>query len=97
VHGKTSIIHHDGKTIFSGLPDPFEAGRYHSLVVEAETVPTCLEVSAQTDSGIVMGLRHKDYVVEGVQFHPESILTGTGHDLLSNFLRSSSPVWEAVA
>ena len=95
VHGKTSIIHHDGKTIFSDLPNPFEAGRYHSLIVETETVPSCLEVSGRTDSGIIMGLRHREYVVEGVQFHPESILTNVGHDVLSKFLRSSRPVWEA--
>ncbi len=96
VHGKTSIIHHDGKTIFSDLPDPFEAGRYHSLIVELENVPSCLEISARTDSGIIMGLRHREYVVEGVQFHPESVLTDVGHDVLSNFLRSPRPVWEAV-
>jgi len=95
MHGKTSMVKHDGKTIFSDLPNPFEAGRYHSLIVETETVPSCLEVSAQTDSGIVMGLRHRDYVVEGVQFHPESILTDVGHDVLSRFLRSPRPVWEA--
>jgi len=94
MHGKTSLIYHDGKTIFSTLPDPFEAGRYHSLIVEAETLPHCLEISAQIASGEIMGLRHKDYVVEGVQFHPESILTPTGQNLLNNFLHLSSPVWE---
>lgn len=92
-HGKTSIIHHDGKTIFADIPNPIEAGRYHSLIVEAKTVPPCLEISAQTSTGEVMGLRHRDYVVEGVQFHPESILTTTGHKLLDNFLRLSDPVW----
>jgi len=92
-HGKTSLIYHDGKTIFSGLPNPFEAGRYHSLIVEAETVPPCLEISAQTANGEIMGLRHRDYVVEGVQFHPESILTVSGHSLLKNFLALSSPAW----
>ena len=93
-HGKTSLIYHDGKTIFSGLPNPFEAGRYHSLIVKPESVPPCLEISAQTATGEIMGLRHKDYVVEGVQFHPESILTPTGLSLLSNFLSLASPVWE---
>ena len=95
VHGKTSIIHHDGKTVFKGLPNPFEAGRYHSLIVETDTVPSCLEISAKTETGLVMGVRHKEYVVEGVQFHPESILTEVGHNLLTNFLQVSSPVWEA--
>jgi para-aminobenzoate synthetase component 2 len=92
-HGKTSLIYHDGKTIFSGLPNPLEAGRYHSLIVQTETIPPCLEISAQTANGEVMGLRHRDYVVEGVQFHPESILTASGHNLLKNFLTLSSPVW----
>lgn len=91
-HGKTSIIHHDGKTIFSSLPDPIEGGRYHSLIVESETLPSSLEVSAWTESGVIMGLRHRELVVEGVQFHPESILTSTGHSLLKNFLCFSSPL-----
>ena len=86
MHGKTSEIRHDGKTVFAGLPDPFTATRYHSLVVAPETVPDCLEVSAWTDGGIVMGLRHKERPLEGVQFHPESILTTAGKDLLRNFL-----------
>jgi anthranilate synthase/phosphoribosyltransferase len=86
MHGKTSEIRHDGRTIFSGLPDPFTATRYHSLVVAPETVPDCLEVSAWTDGGVVMGLRHKERPFEGVQFHPESILTLAGKDLLRNFL-----------
>jgi len=86
MHGKTSEIRHDGKTIFSGLPDPFTATRYHSLVVAPETVPDCLEVSAWTDGGVVMGLRHRERPLEGVQFHPESILTAAGKDLLRNFL-----------
>ena len=86
MHGKTSEIRHDGKTIFSGLPDPFTATRYHSLVVAPETVPECLEVSAWTDGGVVMGLRHRERPLEGVQFHPESILTAAGKDLLRNFL-----------
>jgi anthranilate synthase/aminodeoxychorismate synthase-like glutamine amidotransferase len=87
MHGKTSMIHHDGKTIFSGLPNPFEATRYHSLIVKKETMPSVLEVTAWTEDGIVMGVRHKQYKVEGVQFHPESILTGAGKDLLRNFLK----------
>jgi anthranilate synthase/aminodeoxychorismate synthase-like glutamine amidotransferase len=85
-HGKTSMIHHHGQGVLTGLPDPFEAIRYHSLVVNPETVPDCLEVTAWTDNGLVMGLRHKEYPVEGVQFHPESIMTPVGHDLLRNFL-----------
>ena len=93
-HGKTSIIHHDGKTIFSAIPSPIEGGRYHSLIVESGNLPSFLEVSARTESGVVMGLRHKDLVVEGVQFHPESILTATGHSLLQNFLCYSSPLRE---
>jgi len=86
MHGKTSEIHHDGRTVFAGLPVPFTATRYHSLVVARDTVPDCLEISAWTDDGLVMGLRHKEYVLEGVQFHPESILTSAGKDLLRNFL-----------
>ncbi len=91
MHGKTSLIHHDGKTIFEGLPDPFEATRYHSLVIKRETMPDCLEITAWTDgtkdSGIIMGVRHKEFILEGVQFHPESILTTVGKDLLRNFLK----------
>jgi para-aminobenzoate synthetase component 2 len=87
MHGKTSDIHHDGKTVFEGLPNPFPATRYHSLIVERETLPACLEISASTADGIIMGLRHKDLKVEGVQFHPESILTDAGKQLLGNFLR----------
>ena len=86
MHGKTSEIRHDGKTIFAGLPDVFTATRYHSLVVAPESVPACLEVSAWTDGGVVMGLRHRERPLEGVQFHPESILTTSGKDLLRNFL-----------
>ncbi|MFT5369927.1 MAG: para-aminobenzoate synthetase component 2 [Candidatus Latescibacterota bacterium] len=86
MHGKVSDICHDGKSIFAGLPDPFVATRYHSLVVERESLPDCLEISAETTDGIIMGLRHKDLAVEGVQFHPESILTGEGKNLLKNFL-----------
>lgn len=87
MHGKTSEIKHDGKTIFEGLPNPFSATRYHSLVVERGTLPACLEVSARTSDGLIMGLRHRDLKVEGVQFHPESILTKAGKQLLGNFLR----------
>jgi anthranilate synthase component II len=86
MHGKTSLIRHDGTGVFAGLPQPFEATRYHSLVVERSSVPPELEVTAWTDDGTVMGLRHRTLAVEGVQFHPESILTGSGHDLLRNFL-----------
>jgi len=93
VHGKTSAIHHDGKTIYRGLPNPFPATRYHSLIIEAEGFPVCLEVTARTPEGTIMGVRHRDYVVEGVQFHPESILTEAGHDLLRNFLSFDRPVW----
>ncbi len=87
MHGKTSMIHHDGKTIYQGLANPFEATRYHSLIVKRDTLPACLEVSAETKEGEIMGLRHREYPVEGVQFHPESILTRVGKDLLKNFLR----------
>jgi anthranilate synthase/aminodeoxychorismate synthase-like glutamine amidotransferase len=86
MHGKTSMIHHDGKTIYQDLPNPFEATRYHSLVVEEKTLPFCLEVSARTNEGEIMGLRHREFLVEGVQFHPESIMTNVGKDLLKNFL-----------
>jgi len=87
MHGKTSMIHHDGRTVFAGLPNPFEATRYHSLIIKRETMPAVLEVSAWTDDGVVMGVRHKRLKVEGVQFHPESILTNAGKDLLRNFLK----------
>ena len=86
MHGKTSQIHHNGETIFEGLPTPFEATRYHSLIVERETLPETLEVSAETEDGLIMGLRHQEYPVYGVQFHPESILTPSGKDLLRNYL-----------
>jgi para-aminobenzoate synthetase component II len=87
MHGKASEVSHDGKTIFAGLTDRFLAGRYHSLIVEKESLPACLEVSAQTRDGIIMGLRHRELNVEGVQFHPESILTSEGKQLLANFLK----------
>jgi anthranilate synthase/aminodeoxychorismate synthase-like glutamine amidotransferase len=86
MHGKTSLVHHEGKGVLAGLPQPFEATRYHSLVVDPATVPPALEVTARTDDGVIMALRHRDVAVEGVQFHPESILTAAGHQLLTNFL-----------
>lgn len=89
MHGKTSMIHHTGEGVFAGLPNPFEATRYHSLVIERESLPACLELTAWTDDDEIMGVRHKDFAVEGVQFHPESILTQHGHDLLRNFLVAS--------
>lgn len=89
MHGKTSPIHHDGKELFSGLPNPFSATRYHSLVVERASLPDCLEMTAWVDNGEIMGLRHKDLPVWGVQFHPESILTEGGMELLDNFIKLS--------
>jgi anthranilate synthase/aminodeoxychorismate synthase-like glutamine amidotransferase len=86
MHGKTSKIHHDGKTVFRNLPQDFEATRYHSLIVERRSLPRCLEISAETSDGVIMGLRHRQFPVEGVQFHPESVLTGPGFSLLRNFL-----------
>jgi len=91
MHGKTSLIHHDGKSLFADLPNPFEATRYHSLLIRKETRPECLEITAWTDAGEIMGVRHKELVIEGVQFHPESILTITGKDLLRNFLKLKQP------
>jgi len=87
MHGKASEVSHDGRTIFAGLSDTFLAGRYHSLIVEKESLPECLEVSASTADGVIMGLRHRELKVEGVQFHPESILTSEGKQLLDNFLK----------
>ena len=86
MHGKTSMVHHDGRGVFHGLPNPFEAIRYHSLAVHPDSLPDSLEVSAWTDDGTIMGLRHKEHPVEGVQFHPESIMTAVGKDLLRNYL-----------
>ena len=86
MHGKTSLVRHSGTGVFTGLPQPLEATRYHSLIVERDSVPDVLEITAETDDGLVMGLRHRDHPVEGVQFHPESILTAGGHDLIGNFL-----------
>jgi len=87
VHGKVSEIHHDGKTIYEGLPNPLVGTRYHSLIIDRETIPDVLEVSAELSDGTIMGVRHKAVLVEGVQFHPESVLTAAGKDLLWNFLR----------
>jgi anthranilate synthase/aminodeoxychorismate synthase-like glutamine amidotransferase len=92
MHGKTSEIAHDGRGVFAGLPDPLTATRYHSLVVDRASVPDVLEITAETEDGLVMGLRHRELPVEGVQFHPESILTAAGHDLLRNFLSAAANV-----
>jgi len=89
MHGKTSAIHHDGRGIFAGLPQPFTATRYHSLVIAEDSVPDCLEISARTEDGVIMAVRHRSLPQEGVQFHPESILTSAGKDLLRNFLAGS--------
>jgi anthranilate synthase component II len=91
MHGKTSEIHHDGAGVFTGLPNPITATRYHSLIVDRETVPGSLLVTAESEDGLVMGLRHRELPVEGVQFHPESILTESGHALLGNFLAVAQP------
>jgi len=90
MHGKTSVIRHADGGVFAGLPNPLTATRYHSLVIDPGTVPDCLQVTAHTDDGIIMGVRHRELPVEGVQFHPESILTAAGHDLLKNFLGSAA-------
>jgi anthranilate synthase/aminodeoxychorismate synthase-like glutamine amidotransferase len=87
LHGKTSMIYHDGREVYEGLPNPFEAIRYHSLLVEKESLPDELEITAWTDEDEIMGIRHKEYLIEGVQFHPESILTKNGKDLLKNFIK----------
>lgn len=86
IHGKTSLIYHDGKTIFNKIDNPFEAARYHSLIIDRETIKDCLDVSAENNEGIVMGIRHKRYPVEGIQFHPESFLTPQGLKILKNFI-----------
>jgi len=93
MHGKASPIYHDGETIYRGLPCPFEGGRYHSLAIKPGTLPPCLQVTAYTEAGEIMGVRHRDFVVEGVQFHPESILTGVGYEVLRNFLSFSGGRW----
>jgi anthranilate synthase/aminodeoxychorismate synthase-like glutamine amidotransferase len=91
MHGKTSHVHHDGRGILAGLPEPFEAGRYHSLIAQPQSLPDVLEISARTDEGEIMAVRHRDLAVEGVQFHPESVLTPQGPVLMDNFLRQRSP------
>jgi anthranilate synthase/aminodeoxychorismate synthase-like glutamine amidotransferase len=91
MHGKTSRVHHDGRGILAGLPEPFEAGRYHSLIAQPQSLPAVLEVAARTDEGEIMAVRHRDLAVEGVQFHPESVLTPQGPVLMGNFLRQRSP------
>ncbi len=90
MHGKTSEIKHDGKTVFEGIPQPFEVGRYHSLCAEVESLPDTLEITAETDSGVIMGVRHKSLQIEGVQFHPESVLTPEGDTLMTNFMRMNA-------
>jgi anthranilate synthase/aminodeoxychorismate synthase-like glutamine amidotransferase len=91
MHGKTSKVAHDGRTIFGGMPQPFEAGRYHSLCAERQSLPAALEVSAETSEGEVMAVRHRSLPLEGVQFHPESVLTPEGNTLMANFMRTASP------
>ncbi len=97
MHGKVSQIQHHGAGVFAGLPNPFPATRYHSLIVEREGLPDCLEITAETGDGLIMGLRHKDLPVHGVQFHPESIATEHGHDLLGNFLALAGHKVKAMA
>lgn len=92
LHGKTSMVYHTGRGAFDGLPSPFEAVRYHSLVVERDTTPLELDITAQTSNGLIMGLKHQEHPVEGVQFHPESILTECGSQLMANFLATTTPV-----
>ncbi len=87
MHGKESMVYHDGESVFQGIPSPITAGRYHSLIIEAETMPATLEITAKTEDGVVMGVRNRRDMVEGVQFHPESIMTPEGHNILSNFLK----------
>jgi anthranilate synthase/aminodeoxychorismate synthase-like glutamine amidotransferase len=94
MHGKTSPIHHDGQTLFVDLPNPFQATRYHSLLIERESLPACLAISAETAEGEIMGVRHRTHPVEGVQFHPESVLTPAGKALLRNFLVQPIPAAE---
>ena len=91
MHGKTSLVHHDGRGVFAGLPNPFQAGRYHSLIAQRDTIPPSLEITAWTPEGEIMGVRHRELAAEGVQFHPESILTPDGPALMGNFLRTSAP------
>jgi anthranilate synthase/aminodeoxychorismate synthase-like glutamine amidotransferase len=89
VHGRPSLVHHDGRGLFENLPDPLQAARYHSLIVEESSLPASLEITARTGDGLIMGLRHRVWPVSGVQFHPESVLTGSGHRLLANFLKQA--------
>ncbi|MCL6471784.1 MAG: aminodeoxychorismate/anthranilate synthase component II [Firmicutes bacterium] len=96
VHGKTSQIYHDRKTIFQDIPNPFVATRYHSLVIERESLPACLEISAETQDGLIMAIRHRELPIEGVQFHPESILTKEGKAILRNFLKTNQPKRVAI-
>jgi anthranilate synthase/aminodeoxychorismate synthase-like glutamine amidotransferase len=97
VHGKASLVYHDNEVLYRDIQNPFIAGRYHSLVVKPEGFPSCLKITARTEEGEIMGIRHKEYVVEGTQIHPESILTDVGYDLLTNFLRFTTPVWPEAA
>ena len=97
MHGKTSLIYHHGQGVLSGLPEPFEANRYHSLIVERSSLPSELEITAETDDGLIMGLRHQTYPVQGVQFHPESIMTSAGKALLRNFLEQTAHSTEAAS
>jgi anthranilate synthase/aminodeoxychorismate synthase-like glutamine amidotransferase len=92
MHGKTSMVHHGGQGVFADLPNPFIATRYHSLTVERENLPACLEITAEADDGLIMGVRHREFSVEGVQFHPESILTPCGKDLLANFIGTRAAI-----
>jgi anthranilate synthase/aminodeoxychorismate synthase-like glutamine amidotransferase len=96
MHGKTSMVHHGEQGVFADLPNPFIATRYHSLIVERETLPACLEITAEADDGLIMGVRHREFSVEGVQFHPESILTPCGKDLLANFIGTRVAVTAAA-
>lgn len=93
VHGKSSLIYHDGQTVYHNLPSPFSGGRYHSLVAQPEDFPPALEITARTEGGVIMGLRHRRFIVEGVQFHPESVMTDVGHDILRNFLEYRRASW----
>jgi para-aminobenzoate synthetase component II len=97
MHGKTSLIKHNGKDLFEGMPNPFAATRYHSLVIERSSLPDCLEITAETEEGEIMGVKHKEYPIWGVQFHPESILSENGRQILANFLKLQAPVVAAAA